>query len=354
NANYDITFIGNNFTITKKPITITADAGQTKVYGAADPGSYTYTLSASLQGGDVLTGSLVRVVGETVGPYAISQGTLTNANYDITFIGNNFTITKKLLTITAVDKTKIYGSANPTLTVTYTGLVNGDMSPTTLPTISTTAVTSSPVGNYQIAATGAVDANYTINYVAGTLTVSKATLIITAENKSKTEGTPNPTLTYTYTGFVNGDLGLAISPTISTTAVTSSPVGSYPIIVTGGSSANYNLIYINGTLSIIAPSNWKFEIPNAFVPNDPYVSNSYLRASFNAAVKNVNYFRVYNRMGKLVYEIINKFPSSIQWDGTVNGVLQEADGYVWIADISVLESGGLQSKYLKGQFLLLK
>ena len=59
-------------------------------------------------------------------------------------------------------------------------------------------------------------------------------------------------------------------------------------------------------------------------------------------------------MGKLVYEIINKFPSSIQWDGTVNGVLQEADGYVWIADISVLESGGLQSKYLKGQFLLLK
>ena len=93
NPNYTISYIGNDFTITKKTITITATPGQTKVYGTADPTSYTYTLSTPLLPGDALTGALTRLAGETVGPYAISQGTLTNVNYDITFVGSNFVIT---------------------------------------------------------------------------------------------------------------------------------------------------------------------------------------------------------------------------------------------------------------------
>jgi len=41
--------------------------------------------------------------------------------------------------------------------------------------VTTTATTSSPVGTYPITPSGAVDANYTITYVAGTLTVNPST-----------------------------------------------------------------------------------------------------------------------------------------------------------------------------------
>jgi gliding motility-associated-like protein len=79
--------------ITAKPLTVTAKPGQTKVFGTPDPPNFTYTLSTPLLGSDVLTGALKRTPGEAIGPYAINQGTLTNLNYGITYISNNFEIT---------------------------------------------------------------------------------------------------------------------------------------------------------------------------------------------------------------------------------------------------------------------
>jgi MBG domain (YGX type)/Bacterial Ig-like domain (group 3)/Putative Ig domain/Dockerin type I domain len=78
------------------------------------------------------------------------------------------------LTITADGKSKSLGSANPTLTYTPSGFVNGDTSAslTTQPTVSTTATTNSPIGSYSLTASGAVDSNYTISYVAGTLAIT--------------------------------------------------------------------------------------------------------------------------------------------------------------------------------------
>ena len=89
-------------------------------------------------------------------------------------IGNPLLERVKFLAITANNQTKLYGAALPTLTASYSGFVNGDTSAslTTLPLLSTTAIASSPVaGNpYSITASGAVDSDYTISYVAGTLT----------------------------------------------------------------------------------------------------------------------------------------------------------------------------------------
>ena len=90
----------------------------------------------------------------------------------------------------------------PTLTASYTGFVNGDTSAslTTQPTLTTTATASSHVRQpYAITASGAVDADYTISYVAGTLTVTPAALTITANNQTKVYGAALPTLTASYT-----------------------------------------------------------------------------------------------------------------------------------------------------------
>ncbi|MCX6289625.1 MAG: gliding motility-associated C-terminal domain-containing protein [Bacteroidetes bacterium] len=102
----------------------------------------------------------------------------------------------------------------------------------------------------------------------------------------------------------------------------------------------------------IIPALMKFEIPNAFIPTDMYMDNKFLKAAYNSSVKRVNYFRVFNRMGKLVYEIQNADPSAIKWDGTYNNVMQEPDGYMWIAEITGLGEVTFERK--SGQFLLIK
>ncbi|APV43768.1 hypothetical protein Dform_00410 [Dehalogenimonas formicexedens] len=99
NTNYAITYFGASFTITGAPITVTADA-KAKFYGDVDP-ALTYQITAgALVGTDTLTGALTRAAGETVGVYAISQGTLANTNYTITFVGANFTVNKATPVIT--------------------------------------------------------------------------------------------------------------------------------------------------------------------------------------------------------------------------------------------------------------
>ena len=97
---------------------------------------------------------------------------------------------------------------------------------------------TSPVGDYASACAGAVDANYTITYVEGTVTVNPATLMVTASSATVDYGSSPPTITAAYSGFVNGDdaTSLTTPPTCSTTATSSSPVGSYPSSCSGAST----------------------------------------------------------------------------------------------------------------------
>ena len=254
NPNYTINYIGNNFTITKKSITITATAGQSKVYGAVDPSTYVYTVSPSITGLASLTGSLIRAVGETVGPYAIEQNDLTtanNPNYTINYVGNNFTITKKSLTITAdPNQTKVYGAANP---LTYTYGVSPSLAGLAALNGTLTRVSGETVGLYAIEQndlTTANNPNYTINYVGNNFTITKKSLTITADNKTKFYGAANPIFTYTYSGLVNGDLATFTWPTIITTADQNSPVGIYPIILSAATDPNYTITYVDGILTV--------------------------------------------------------------------------------------------------------
>ena len=173
-SNYTITPSAiTSANITPLVITVTANA-QTKVYGSADP-ALTYTYTPSLIGGDQFSGALSRQLGENVGTYTITQGSLSlPGNYSITYNSANLTITPKTLTVTADNKSKCQGDPNPALTITYSGFEfsDGPSSLTTEPTASTTATQSSPAGTYTISVSGGVATNYTFNYVNGTLTIN--------------------------------------------------------------------------------------------------------------------------------------------------------------------------------------
>src|SRR5206468_6935599 len=105
--------------------------GQVMVRGSVDP-TLTYVVSG-LQFSDteagVLSGMLSRVAGEHVatGPYSILQGSLVaNSDYSISFTGNSLTITTATLGVAANSQTKVYGSADPTLTYVVSGLQFSD------------------------------------------------------------------------------------------------------------------------------------------------------------------------------------------------------------------------------------
>jgi hypothetical protein len=129
NANYDITFEGDDFEITAKPITVTANSGQTKVYGQSNPGAYSYTVTGTLVGGDNFSGALAREPGEDVGPYQIQQGTLSlSSNYALNYSPADFIITEKAITVVAIsNQNKYYGDSDPVLNYYLMGLLeSGD------------------------------------------------------------------------------------------------------------------------------------------------------------------------------------------------------------------------------------
>lgn len=118
---------------------------------------------------------------------------------------------------------------------------------------TTGAITGTP------SATGTFNVTLTATNGSGTgaastlvLTIAKAPLTITANNVSRSYGEANPTLTVDYTGFVGDDTAadLATAPTVTTTADTSSPVGTYDITVADAVSPNYTFTYVAATLTV--------------------------------------------------------------------------------------------------------
>jgi hypothetical protein len=251
--NYTFTMIDGTLNVSKAPLTVTA-ANKSKLYGNANP-VLTCTYSGWVNDDDTGDISIPSLSTTAVRTYPITLSGGSASNYTFNFAPGVFTVNKASLTITAAGKTKIYGDPNPELTVTYTGFKGsegiGVLNST--PKIITSAVLASPVGPYTITPFDAEDNNYSFIYVNGTLTITKALLTAKVDDKSKVYGDPNPTLTVMYTGFKGVDSKSSIvEPSLTTAASQYSNVTSsgYPITVAGGSATNYNFAYVNGTLMI--------------------------------------------------------------------------------------------------------
>ncbi|RPR40990.1 hemagglutination protein [Pseudomonas aeruginosa] len=256
-ANYDLSYQGNNLTITKALLNVIADA-KTKVYGDADP-SLTYQVSGLKNGdtaGSILTGGLNRAAGENVGVYGINQGdlALNSGNYDLSYQGNNLTITKALLNVIADAKAKVYGDADPSLTYQVSGLKNGDTAGAVLNGGSLSRVAGENVGVYGInqGGLGLVSANYDLNYQGNNLTITKALLNVIADAKTKVYGDADPSLTYQVSGLKNGDTAGAVLNGGGLVRVSGENVGNYAIQQGGLGlvSGNYDLAYQGNNLTI--------------------------------------------------------------------------------------------------------
>ncbi len=173
-SNYVLgTVTDSNLTINPYTLAVSADAAD-KNYGATDP-ALTYTYGA-LQNGDtasVFTGALTRAVGENVGGYAITQGTLdAGSNYTISFTDGLFSISPYILAVTANAAGKAFRAVDPALTYTYGALQNGDDASVFSGALSRAVGEAS--GTYQInIGTLTAGSNYIINYTSDLFTIAK-------------------------------------------------------------------------------------------------------------------------------------------------------------------------------------
>ena len=176
-------------TVLPRPVTITTDA-KTKVYDndpATDP-----ELTAAVKNavpGDTINYTLSREPGQDAGKYPIIVTLGDNPNYEInaadeeTANGNYtgkaadesgiFTITKRPVTIKAINKTKLYDndeSTDPTLTAAITGKPEKGADPV----YSLSREPGQDVGNYVISVTADAESNpnYEITAVNGTFTIT--------------------------------------------------------------------------------------------------------------------------------------------------------------------------------------
>ena len=276
--------------ITPATLTITADNKTTK-YGVVNH-DFTYTPTGFVNGEDasVMSGTVTYTGNATTTTSSSIPGTyditpvvsgLSAANYDFTAVNGALTIGKSDSAITISSPTHNWtydGDAHSDhgYTVTYggttlTGVQEGDHYEYTIsstqdvititpdPDAVVTGYTSSEVPNAFTYSIAHSDCYATPTVTTGKLTIGKATLTITADNKTTKYGVVNHDFTYTPTGFVNGEDASVMSGTVTytgnaTTTTSSSIPGTYDItpVVSGLSAANYDFTAVNGTLTITA------------------------------------------------------------------------------------------------------
>jgi hypothetical protein len=280
--NYIINFTPAVLSINKKPITINAEA-KDKIYGESDP-QLTYTANGLISE-DTLSGSITRTSGESAGIYTITQGTLNNTNYNITFTTATFTINKANQNINIGSNiVKTYGDSSFSISpANYSGAGNIDYQSSDTHTASIDSsgnVIVKNAGTTTITVTIAEDQNYKSATDELLLTIGKKPITITANNISKDFGNNDPELTYSVSGLIAGD---TLTGTLSRDIGES--VGAYTVTqgtLSNENNPNYDISFNTATFTI--------NVNTATIPNlvSAIAGNSKVLIQWNA-ISNANY-----------------------------------------------------------------
>lgn len=246
------------YNIQKAPLSVIIN-NQDRIFGEPNP-DFTYKIEGFINNEDenviIEHPNITTIATPTsdVGVYDIvGTGGIAN-NYKFSFTNGKLTVAKASLQIQVDSISREYGDADPTFTLSYQGLKNGENEPVWIekPIFNTMATIMSPVGEYAITATAAPK-NYDLTYISdGVLTIQPAKLKVVPISKSKLYYEDNPELTFRYNGFKNGENETVViqSPVLTTDAKLESNVGEYQIAISGGEVPNYEIEYHQGTLTI--------------------------------------------------------------------------------------------------------
>ena len=304
-TNYKFKYVPGKLTVRPIDIHFTAPSGE-RIYGTANDSvtipapSYTgslatgdsfakYTVTAVDGGGNAVTERTgIGTYAMTLDGVALASGSRgISTDYNITSTVGTLTIKKRALTVTAGDKSRVYGDANTTAgyinntakvnvaaATATTGLVNGDTIDDVTETIDPAATVTTNAGTAGLwtkasAAhfSSGMAANYDITYVDGHFNITKRALTLVAGDKSRIYGTANSTASYVNgtnlfrvkagTNLVNGDTISSVTETIDPRATVTTDAGTAGLKTTiagavfgTGNANNYDISYEDGSFAI--------------------------------------------------------------------------------------------------------
>ena len=229
-------------------------------------------------------GDAVEIKGKT---YYVSS---TNGSVPERLASDHYQVTVNLsetppilgtVTVTVPNKTVTYDGTSQTGDTDYStsGLPKGyTLNTTYIPAEGTNANAAGYEGTFgNVTITRTKDSEdvtnqFNIETTPGKLIINKKEVTVKADNQSKVYGAENPPLTYKASGFVEGESldTLGITPTLTTTAEKTSPVGNYPIQFSPDETketTNYTIKYEDATLTIgtsqalvgtVSLGNWQY------------------------------------------------------------------------------------------------
>ena len=196
-----------------------------------------------------------------------------NVDYTVSYDKDDFTNVTGPITVTVTGMGNYTGAVARSYKVTPKAILDGDVQ-VDGQVLTYTGKAQTP----QVTVSGLVrDKDYTVAYennvnagtgkltvtgqgnydgkVEKTFTIGKASLTVTAEDKSVVYGKDAPEFTVAYSGFVNGEdaavLGGALAFECSYTKGSPVTEFGYPITVKGLTSGNYDITFVGGTLSVV-------------------------------------------------------------------------------------------------------
>ena len=271
NAGYNPAVVEQSFNVNPAVLSVSGIAAIDKVYDSTAT-AVLDTSSAVLVG--VVSGDSVALdftfvagyfadgnvgSGRTVQISGLDINGADAGNYTLVAPTTTASITAAPLTITAVADSKTYDSTTTSsATPTVAGLQGSDTVTGLVQTYDTPDAGTGKTLN--VSAYLVNDGNNGANYTVGTVSSSSGVinpviLTVTANNQVRMCGQPNPVLTASYSGFINGEDAsvLTTTATLSTAATISSAPGSYPITAGSATAVNYTMNYVSGTLVVAQP-----------------------------------------------------------------------------------------------------
>ncbi|MEQ1751158.1 MAG: MBG domain-containing protein, partial [Prosthecobacter sp.] len=204
-------------------------------------------------------------------PFTLSASTNSGLPVAFTLISGPATLLGNVLTLNVAGTVKLRatqaGDADFLAATSVDRTITVAANPTTLTLSNLSQIyTGTPRPITVLGATGPVDVTYKVglNYVptppinvgsypvkvgtkTGTLVITKAPLFVQPDDQRKFAGQVNPVLGFSYSGFLDDDNAansVSKAPVIATTATATSAGGLYPITSSGGTSANYQFVYL--------------------------------------------------------------------------------------------------------------
>ena len=174
-GNYTVTYVPGKLTISKAGAA-ELNLSATGYEGKYDGNSHYASASAGVTEGTTISYQVGDGAWTTEAPSITNVGEQTvnvkaeNENYETAKTEVTLKITPKAVTVTAENTGKTYGAKDPELTAKVSGTLNGNTV-----SYSLSRAEGESVGDYAITPKGDKDqGNYTVTYVSGTFTISKA------------------------------------------------------------------------------------------------------------------------------------------------------------------------------------